>query len=70
MWLLIFFGRAFYAEILFTRGIKEVNNGQGITAYDLVNKAISINKYSDRYHLLSAGINLALAENVAQKEKI
>ena len=63
------FGRAFYAEILFTRGIKEVNNGQGITAYDLVNKAISINKYSDRYHLLSAGINLALAENVAQKGK-
>lgn len=61
------YGMAFYADILFTKSIKEVNNGQGIKAYDLVNKALSINRYSDKYHLFSAGINLALAENIAQK---
>lgn len=61
------YGKAFYAEILFTKAIKEVNAGQGVTAYELVNSAVLINKYSDRYHLLSARINLALANNIAQK---
>jgi tetratricopeptide (TPR) repeat protein len=60
------FGRAFYGEFLFTKAVKEINKGQGQSAYELVNKAVSINRYSDRYHLLSAGINLAIADNIAK----
>ncbi len=61
------FVKAFYAEVLYTKAIKEASSGQGAAAYDLVNKAISVNQYSDRYHLLSANINLAIAENIAGK---
>ncbi len=60
------FGSAFYGEFLFTKAVKEINKGQGQSAYELVNKAVSINRYSDRYHLLSAGINLAIADNIAK----
>ena len=65
-----FFGRAFYAETIFANAIKQVNAGEGVKAYELANKAIKINYYSDRYHLLSSGINLAFAENIAKKEKL
>ncbi|WKZ25530.1 MAG: tetratricopeptide repeat protein [bacterium] len=64
------FGRAYYAELLFNKTIKEIGNSQGVMAFELINKAVKINPYSDKYHQLSAGINLALAENIARKEDL
>lgn len=64
------FGRALYGEFLYTQAVKQINLGQGLPAYELVNRATFINPYSDRYHLLSAGIDLAIAENIAKKEDL
>jgi len=62
--------RAFWGELVFSNAIKSLNKNEAISAYDSVNKAVSINPYSDRYHLFSASINLALAESLAQKENL
>jgi len=65
-----FFGKAFYGEFLFTKAVKQINLNQGQSAYELANKAIVVNQYSDRYHLLAAGINLAIAQNIAKQESL
>jgi len=64
------FGRAVYAETLFSKTIKEIENGQEVLAFESINKAVRLNPYSDRYHHLSARISLALAENLARKEDL
>lgn len=65
-----FSSRAFYAEFLFSRSVAKLNSNDGLSAYNLINKSVSVNPYSDRYHLFSAAINLALAENIAAKTDI
>ena len=60
----------FYAELLFSKSISSLNNSEPIKAYEYINKAVSFNPRVDRYHQLSAGINMALAESLAKKEDI
>jgi tetratricopeptide (TPR) repeat protein len=64
------FSRAFYAEYVFTKSFVKLSTGNGKEAYQLINKAISINQLVDRYHLFSSAINMAIVDNIAKKEKI
>jgi tetratricopeptide (TPR) repeat protein len=68
--LIYLFSQAFYSELLYLKSIKSINSGDGLKAYELINKSISINQYADKYHLLAASINLAIAENIAKKENL
>lgn len=61
--------RGMFAEYLFNQSIKLANQGKGIESFEYVNRSISANSYIDRYHLFSAGLSLAIAENIAQKEE-
>lgn len=70
MTFLYFGARAFYAEYLFSKSVTSLNNNQGLMSYDLVNKAVSINPYVDRYHLFSSAINMVIAERLAQNENL
>lgn len=62
--------RAFYAEYLFSKSISKLNKNEGIAAYENVNKAVQVSPYTDRYHMFSAAINIALAESLAKKTDI
>ena len=62
--------KLFYAEYLFGQSIQKVGQGQGIEAYNLINRAVRISPYADRYHLFSSVVNLALAESLATKVDI
>lgn len=62
--------KAFYSEYLFNNAIKLLNKNDGLKAYDELNKVIQINTYSDRYHLASAELNIAIANSIAQKTDI
>jgi len=62
--------RSTYAEILYVKSLKSISSDQGQDAYTFSTKAIALNKYSDRYHLLAAGINLGVAQNIAKNEEI
>lgn len=62
--------KTFYGEYVFTNSIKNLNNNNPLVAYSLVNKAVSINSYVDRYHLFSAVINISLAEQLASKKNL
>lgn len=64
------FARASLAEFTFTKSVKAMYKGEGLPAYELINKTIQYNPYADRYHLFSSGINFAIAENIAKKEKL
>ncbi len=66
-----FFGyKLIYAEFIFAQSIKSVSQNKGIDAYNLINKAVQISPYTDRYHLFSSVINLTLAEALAEKENL
>lgn len=66
-----FFGyRAFMGEYYFSKAIIAINSNDGLKAYDSLNKSISINPYIDRYHQAAADINIAIANNLAQKEEL
>lgn len=59
-----------YAEYIFAQSIRNVGQNQGVLAYNLINTAVKLNPYSDRYHLFSSAINLALAEALSTKAEI
>lgn len=59
--------RSLYAEILFSNSVKSLKENNATKAYDQINKAVSTNRYVDRYHSFSAAINLAIAQSLAQK---
>jgi tetratricopeptide (TPR) repeat protein len=60
----------FYAEYTFSKVITEMSKGNGVKAYEEINKTININPYVDRYHLVSASIDTALAGSLAKIEKL
>lgn len=62
--------KAFYSEYLFNNVVKLLKSNEGVKAYDELNKVILFNPYSDRYHLASAEINLAIANSIAKKETV
>ena len=64
------FTRATLAEIYFGRSIKEASSGTAIKTYEYINKSITLNPYSDRYHLYAANINYALGNNISQKKEL
>lgn len=64
------FAMAFYGEYLFSKAASKINKGDGLAAYELVNRANIINQYSDRYHLFSASLNLVIAENISKNEEV
>ena len=64
------FTRATLAEIYFGKSIKEANSGTAIKTYEYINKSITLNPYSDRYHLYAANINYALGNNISQKKEL
>jgi tetratricopeptide (TPR) repeat protein len=66
-----YFGvRAFYAEYLFSKSINATQKNNTVESYDLVNKAIKTNQYSDKYHLFSASLNLAIANALAENKDL
>lgn len=62
--------RAFYGEYLFGKVIGDIRANNGMKAYETLNKIISINPYSDRYHTTSAEISMAVANSVAKNQDI
>lgn len=64
------FTRATIAEIYFGKSIKEVSSGTALKTYEYINKSITLNPYSDRYHLYAANINYALGVNISQKQEL
>lgn len=71
VFLVSFFGyRFFVAENYFYKSINYFSQSNGTDSYQTINKAVLLNPYSDRYHLFSAGINLAIAENMALKQEL
>ncbi|EKE04987.1 MAG: putative tpr repeat protein [uncultured bacterium] len=55
--------KAFYSEYLFNKMIN-------LKTYEDLNKVLQINPYSDRYHLVAAELNLAIANSIAKKTDI
>lgn len=62
--------KAFYAEILYSTALSKSTNNEIVKAYEIINKAVKVNQYSDRYHLFSANINLIIANGYAKKENL
>jgi tetratricopeptide (TPR) repeat protein len=62
--------RALRAEAKFMDSIEALAENNGTLTYDLLREAIQLNPYVDRYRANYAQVNLALAQNVAQKEEI
>ena len=60
--------KAFNSEYLFNNAIKLLSKNDGLKAYDELNKLIQINPYSDRYHLATAEINIAIANSIAKRQ--
>lgn len=60
----------FYPEYIFGNALKFVTKNEAINAYETTNKAVNLNKYVDRYHLASAEINIAIAQDISQKENL
>ncbi len=65
-----FFGRGFYAENVFLQGVKKLNSGDAVLAYELINKSVALNPYSDRFHQFAANLNIVIAQNMAQNQNL
>ena len=59
--------KAFNSEYLFNNAIKLLSKNDGLKAYDEMNKLIQINPNTNRYHLATAEINIAIANTIAKK---
>lgn len=62
--------KAFWGEYNYLKVIREISKGDGVKAYDAINKTIAINPYVDRYHLASTNINMALANSLAKAKNL
>jgi tetratricopeptide (TPR) repeat protein len=66
-----FFGsRALKAEATFKESLDALTQNNGTLTYDLLRQSIQANPYVDRYRSNYAQVNLALAQNLAQKDEI
>lgn len=67
----IYYGRqAVLSEYYYKKALDAVASNQAGVAYDLFQKSISTNPYSDRYHVSYAQINLALANSISQNKDL
>ena len=55
--------KVFFGEYLFNKMIN-------LKTYEELNRVLQINPYSDRYHLVAAELNLAIANSIAKKTDI
>lgn len=62
--------KAFYSEYLFANTLKLISKNDAFGAYNAINKTIKSNTYVDKYHIASAEINIAIAQNLAKKENL
>jgi tetratricopeptide (TPR) repeat protein len=62
--------RALSAEATFKRSLDALAANDGATAYETMRQSISLNPYVDRYHASYTQVNLAIAQNLAQKEDL
>lgn len=59
--------RALLAEYKFQKAIDSLSTNQASATYDTLREATAINPMVDRYHMLFARVNLALANAIARK---
>lgn len=62
--------RALAAEATFKRSLDALAANDGTTTYEAMRQSISLNPYVDRYHASYTQVNLAIAQNLAQKEDL
>jgi tetratricopeptide (TPR) repeat protein len=68
---LYYFGaRAVLAESKFQKTLANLSSNQAQNVYQDAQKIINLNPYVDRYHAFYAQVNLALAQNLAQKKDL
>jgi hypothetical protein len=65
-----FGGKAVLAEYTFQKILTNLSNNQSQDIYKNTQEIINLNPYVDRYHAFYAQVNLALAQNLAQKEDL
>lgn len=65
-----FSSKILVAESQYKSALTAVSKNDGRTAYDGLRAAITTNPYVDRYRASYAQVNLALANNIAQKQDI
>jgi len=65
-----FAGKALSAEANFKKSTEALNRNDAKATYELMRSAISKNTYVDRYHSAFAQVNIALAQNLAQKKDL
>ncbi len=68
--ILYFGGKAYLAEIYFKQSLNAIVNNQGSEAYNLEQKAISLNPYLDRYRLAVSQLSLAIVNSISNKATI
>ncbi len=61
--------KIYFADIFFRRATASVNTANFGATYNLAQKAITINPYSDRYFAFSGALNLAIANSLTQGEQ-
>jgi len=62
--------KATLAEYDFSQAIADLNKNDAVSTYNSVKDAIALNPYVDRYHIGFAQVNLAIAQNLAQKQDL
>lgn len=65
-----FTGRAYAADLYFKKSMDALSKNQGVQAYDLQIKAITLNPYATNYHVAYSQINFALADALARNQNI
>ncbi len=68
--ILYFGGKVYLAEIYFKQSLNAIVNNQGSEAYNLEQKAISLNPYLDRYRLAISQLSLAIVNSISNKTTI
>lgn len=67
---LVFFARAYAAELTFKKSLDAAARNDGVATYNYQRQAIQRNPYSSRYHRAYSATNLALANSIAGKDNI
>lgn len=68
--LFFFSGRAVLAEYVFKQAVDAATTNDGRKTYELLQTAINLNRFVDRYRITYTQVNIALANNMAGNKNI
>lgn len=68
--LFFFSGRAVFGEYVFKQAVDAATANDGKKTYELLQTAINLNRFVDRYRITYAQVNIALANNMVSNKNI